>query len=180
MEKKIINMCRNIAMICLLSILVICASLVVDRGIAVQAATRGQKEALESAKSYIKYLSFSKEGLRDQLDYEGFSKKEINYAIKKCKANWKKECLESAKSYLKTSGFSKKGLKEQLEYEGYTKKEIKYAFKRCKANWKRECKEAAESYLEYMSFSKQELIEQLEYEGFTTRQINYALRQVGY
>jgi len=146
----------------------------------VYAATRGQKEALEDAKSYLKYSSFSKKGLEDQLDYEGYTKKEIKYAIKKCKANWKKEALEEAKSYLKYSSFSKKGLEDQLDYEGYTKKQIKYALKKCKANWKKEALEEAKSYLDYFSFSRDELKNQLEYEGYTSAQIEYALGKVGY
>ena len=42
-----------------------------------------KEQCLLKAQSYLEYQAFSKEGLADQLKYEGFSEKQINYAIEK-------------------------------------------------------------------------------------------------
>ena len=90
-------------------------------------ATLGEVNALGKAKQYLDYSGFSKKSLKDQLKYEGFSSDEIDYAIKKCGADWNEECAEKAQEYLDFSSFSKQGLKDQLEYEGFTDAQIEYA-----------------------------------------------------
>lgn len=40
-----------------------------------------QKQALKKAEQYIDIMGFSKEGMRSQLKYEGFTNSEIEYAI---------------------------------------------------------------------------------------------------
>lgn len=45
--------------------------------------TLGQKEALESARSYINSGSFSRKGLIEQLLFEGFTQEEAEYAVNK-------------------------------------------------------------------------------------------------
>ena len=90
-------------------------------------ATIGQSNALKSAYSYLDMGGFSKESLNDQLEYEGYSKDEIEYALEHCNANWKEQAAQSAKNYLNSSSFSKQELREQLDYEGFTKEQIDYA-----------------------------------------------------
>ncbi len=87
----------------------------------------GESNALKSAKSYLDMGGFSKESLKDQLEYEGYDANQIQYALDNCGADWKKQALMSAKSYLGCNiGFSKLGLMEQLEYEGFTSDEVQY------------------------------------------------------
>ncbi|MBS3071197.1 Ltp family lipoprotein, partial [Candidatus Pacearchaeota archaeon] len=90
-------------------------------------ATLGERNALKSAQSYLKYSGFSEKGLEDQLDYEGYTSLEINYAINNVEVDWNEEAYESAESYLKYSSFSKQELHDQLEYEGFTESQIQYA-----------------------------------------------------
>lgn len=90
-------------------------------------ATIGQRNALDKAESYLSSMGFSKEGLREQLDFEGFNNSEIDYAIENCSANWKEECVEKAESYLDAMSFSRSGLYDQLAYEGFTGDQIEYA-----------------------------------------------------
>ena len=92
-------------------------------------ATTGEKNALGSAENYLEMGGFSKKGLREQLDYEGYSKEEIDYAIKNCDADWKEQCAKCAQNYMDTSNFSKDGLIEQLKFEGFTNKQIEYGVK---------------------------------------------------
>lgn len=46
-------------------------------------ATLGEKNALKAAKSYLELFSFSKKELHEQLEWEGYSESEIEYALEK-------------------------------------------------------------------------------------------------
>lgn len=91
-------------------------------------ATMGEQNALKSAKSYLKAnIGFSRSGLIDQLEYEGYTKSEAEYAVKNCGADWKEQAVISAERYLDLDmGFSRSGLIEQLEYEGFTHEQAVY------------------------------------------------------
>lgn len=91
--------------------------------------TLGQENARKSAESYLRYSSFSREGLLDQLDYEGYSKADAEYAVDNVEVDWFEEAAESAETYLKYSSFSKKELLDQLDYEGFTKEQAAFGVK---------------------------------------------------
>ena len=88
--------------------------------------TLGEKNALEKAKSYLKYSAFSYAGLIEQLEYEGFSTAEATYGADYCGANWNEQAAKKAESYLKYSSFSRQGLIDQLEHEGFTHEQAVY------------------------------------------------------
>lgn len=90
------------------------------------ALTMGQKNALDKAKSYLKYSAFSYIGLVDQLEYEGFSNKDATYAVDNCGADWNEQAAKKAKQYLDYSSFSRSGLVDQLLYEGFTNEQAEY------------------------------------------------------
>lgn len=92
-------------------------------------ATLGETNALQKAESYLRMGGFSKQSLKDQLEFEGFEKSEIEYALKNCDADWNEQCVDKAKSYIKMGGFSKSSLREQLDFEGFTEEQINYALK---------------------------------------------------
>lgn len=143
-------------------------------------ATTGEQNALESAQSYLRYMSFSRDGLIDQLEYEGYTTSEATYAVDNCGADWNEQALKSANSYLSHMAFSYTGLIDQLEYEGFTTEQATYAVDSCGADWNEQAAKSAESYLSHMSFSREELIDQLEYEGFTHEQAVYGAQANGY
>ena len=89
--------------------------------------TLGQKNALEKAESYLRYSSFSREGLIDQLEFEGFEANDILFAVDNVDVDWNEQCYKKAESYLKYSSFSKQGLIDQLKFEGFTDDQIAYA-----------------------------------------------------
>ena len=89
-------------------------------------ATFGERNALSSAKNYLRYMGFSKEGLKDQLEFEGYSTSEATYAVNNCGANWYEQAVKVAKNYLSVMSFSKQSLKEQLLFEGFTEAEANY------------------------------------------------------
>lgn len=92
-------------------------------------ATLGETNALQKAESYLRMGGFSKQSLKEQLEFEGFEKSEIEYALKNCDADWNEQCVDKAKSYIKMGGFSKSSLREQLDFEGFTEEQINYALK---------------------------------------------------
>lgn len=91
--------------------------------------TMGQKNALASAKSYLKFSAFSYTGLVNQLEYEGYTTEEATYAVDNCGADWYEQAAKCAESYLKYSSFSRDGLIDQLEYEGFTSAQALYGVK---------------------------------------------------
>lgn len=65
-------------------------------------------------------MSFSRSGLIDQLEYEGFSASEAEYGADHCGADWDEQAVLKAEEYLSWTSFSRSGLIDQLEYEGFT------------------------------------------------------------
>lgn len=88
--------------------------------------TISQQNALKKAKSYLNYSAFSRKGLIEQLEFEGFSKEDAIYGVDNVGADWDEQAVKKAKSYLNYSAFSKKGLIEQLEFEGFTHEQAVY------------------------------------------------------
>jgi hypothetical protein len=76
--------------------------------------------AKRKAKSYLSFTSFSREGLIEQLVFEGFSSSISTKAVDSLKVNWNKQAGKKAKSYLKLTAFSRQGLLDQLLFEGFT------------------------------------------------------------
>ena len=72
-------------------------------------------------------MAFSYSGLIDQLEYEGYTAEEAEYAAKNCGANWYERAMKSAEQYLATMSFSRESLIEQLEYERFTYEQASYA-----------------------------------------------------
>ena len=142
--------------------------------------TMSQRNALNSAKSYLLFSAFSREGLIKQLEYEKYSNADAVYAVDNCGADWNAEAVEAAKSYLEIMSFSRAGLIKQLEYDGFTTQQATHGADSSGADWNAEAVEAAKSYLELMSFSRQGLIDQLKYDGYTDAQAEYGVTGAGY
>ena len=70
--------------------------------------------------------AFSRSGLIEQLEYEGFSTEDATYAVDNLNADWNKQAALSAEQYLEMTSFSRSGLIEQLEYEGFTSAQAEY------------------------------------------------------
>lgn len=138
-----------------------------------------QRTALDRAKSYLSSMAFSRQGLIDQLEYEGFSTSDATYAVDHVGADWNAQAIREAKSYLRSMPFSYSGLIDQLEYEGFTSSQATYGADNCGANWNEQAALKARDYMEIFSYSRQELIDQLKYEGFTTSQAEYGANAVG-
>lgn len=98
-----------------------------------KSATRLQKAALETAKSYSDDLNMSKEKIYDILTSEvgeKFSKEDANFAIDHLNADYNKNALETAKSYAKDMHMSNDAIYDILKSpdgEKFTEFEAKYA-----------------------------------------------------
>ncbi len=142
--------------------------------------TMSQRNALNSAKSYLRFTSFSREGLIKQLEYEQYSLEDAVYAVDNCGADWSAQAVASAKSYLGIMSFSRQGLIDQLEHDGFTTQQATHGADSSGADWNAEAVEAAKSYLELMPFSRQGLIDQLKHDGYTDAQAAYGVTGAGY
>jgi hypothetical protein len=91
--------------------------------------THAEKQAKGMAKDYLKYMAFSRNGLVDQLKYEGFSTHDARYGADHAGANWNHQATRVAKSYLNYMHFSRSGLIEQLQYEGFSHSQALYGVK---------------------------------------------------
>lgn len=88
--------------------------------------TLSQQNAVKKAKSYLRFSAFSREGLIEQLEFEGFPTDDAIYGVDHSGANWNEQAVKKAKSYLSYSSFSRSGLIEQLEFEGFTPEQAEY------------------------------------------------------
>ena len=94
--------------------------------------TTSQQAAARSAKSYLSFSGFSRQGLIHQLSSDAgdkFSVDDATAAVDSLNADWKAQAARSAKSYLSFSGFSCQGLIHQLSSdagEKYTVEEATY------------------------------------------------------
>lgn len=71
-------------------------------------------------------MPFSRKGLIEQLEFEGFSEEDAIYAVDSIEVDWKEQAARAAENYLDNMSFSRKSLIEQLEFEGYTPEEAEY------------------------------------------------------
>ena len=141
--------------------------------------TVSQKNATSKAASYLKYSAFSRSGLIEQLEYEGFTNADSIFGTDAQKADWNTQATKKAASYLKTSAFSRSGLITQLEFEGFTNLEAVFGTDAQSADWNVQAGKKAASYLKTQSFSRSGLIEQLLFEGFTQAQAEFGVGTTG-
>lgn len=89
-------------------------------------ASLEEQNALQTAKDYLDFTSFSRQGLIEQLEYEGYSTEASTYAADNCGADWNEQAAKTAQNYLDYSSFSRQGLLDQLIYEGFTQEQAEY------------------------------------------------------
>lgn len=85
-----------------------------------------QANALGSAESYLRYSAFSRTGLIEQLEYEGFSRADSTFAVDSLNVDWFEQAAKSAETYLEYSSFSRQELYDQLMFEGFSTAEAEF------------------------------------------------------
>ena len=139
------------------------------------------QQARSLAQDYLDYSAFSRTGLIDQLEFEGFSTQDATAAVDGMDVDWREQAVQKALDYLDYSSFSLSGLIDQLEFEGFTAQEASYGAETAYGGTSdggssggdsasyQQAVAKAQDYLDYSSFSRSGLIDQLEFEGFSTQ-----------
>ena len=82
-----------------------------------QGLTGPQKNAVRSARSYLSFAGFSRDGLIEQLSSpygDGYEVHDATVAVDSLSVDWNAQAVRSAKQYLNMMGFSCRGLIQQL------------------------------------------------------------------
>ena len=93
---------------------------------AAPALTMGQQQAVGKGEDYLSFAAFSRQGLIDQLVYEGFSVEDATFAVDYIAPDWNAQAAKKAQDYLDMTSFSRQGLIDQLTYEGFSQAEAEY------------------------------------------------------
>ncbi|MBW0093762.1 Ltp family lipoprotein [Pseudonocardia sp. KRD-184] len=88
--------------------------------------TVSQSNAVRKAEDYLSYMGFSRSGLVDQLEFEGFSTADATFAVDTVTVDWMEQAAKKAQSYMDYTGFSRSGLIDQLEFEGFTAEQARH------------------------------------------------------
>ena len=73
--------------------------------------------------SNLDTMPFSRSGLIEQLEYEGYPTDAATVAADSLNEDWAAQAVRHAKQYTETMPFSLQGLIDQLVYEGYSQDE---------------------------------------------------------
>ncbi|MGB6246033.1 Ltp family lipoprotein, partial [Gordonia sp. (in: high G+C Gram-positive bacteria)] len=86
-------------------------------------ATPSQRNAIAKARDYLSLSAFSRQGLIEQLAFEGFSNDDAVFAVDYLSPDWTDQARKKAAEYMSMSAFSEQGLTEQLVFEGFTQEQ---------------------------------------------------------
>ena len=85
-----------------------------------------EQNARRKASEYLDFTSFSRSGLIEQLQYEGFSEGDATFGVDALNVDWNEQAAKKAAEYLDFTSFSRSGLVEQLLYEGFSQEQADY------------------------------------------------------
>ena len=124
-------------------------------------------------------MHFSRHALSGQLQIEGFTSAEADYAVDNCGADWNEQALLKAEEMVSDgSNYSAMAVKEMLlSNYGYTGDEAEFAVQNCGADWNESALSAARSYMR-MGYSVDEIAAILADDGYTSENILYALDNI--
>lgn len=138
----------------------------------------GSDEAVKEAEDYLKYSAFSRDGLIDQLVYEGFDEDEAAEAVDSLGVDWSEQAVRAAEEFIDFGGVSHDGLIDTLKYSGFSEEDATAAVDSLDVDWREQAVLSAKSYIEYTDMTDEaELIDQLEFEGFSESDAEYGAKQ---
>ncbi len=88
--------------------------------------TAGQENALGKAEDYLSFSAFSRSGLIEQLEFEGFTTADATWAVDNLAVDWNEQAAKKAEDYLSFSSFSRSGLIDQLMFDGFTREQAEH------------------------------------------------------
>jgi len=142
----------------------------------------GEKNVVDEATAYLASMTFSRQGLLEQLQADGFSAEEATQGVDNCGADWNEQALIAAQSYVDTDvlSFSHDGLIAQLTADGFTDDEAVYGVDNCTADWNAQAVKKAKEYKDMGSYTKEQALEQLGLDGFTAEQARHGATEAGF
>ena len=152
-----------------------------------------KNNAYKAGKEYMTYSGIiTEDHMREALTYEGYTKKEIEYALNKLKINWKKRLKANIENDL-TYGVSKQTLLSwyAADYTGLTQDQVLTVIKEMEIDFKKQALIALKRFLKNKkgdaTFESSTLtrtsfayILEVEEGGFTEEEINYAITNINY
>lgn len=147
--------------------------------VSVPEQTLGRAAAIEAARAYLLARTMSRIRLLEQLDFDGFSSADSEYAIAILNPDWNEEALQSAAGHILVGAFSRIALLYQLDFEGFTVAQAEYGIDTLNPDWNEEAFQTAQRYLQISEFTRDELVNQLLYEGFTRDEAQYGVSAAG-
>ncbi len=90
------------------------------------AVSGAQENALRAARDYLDYTAFSRQGLIEQLEDEGYSIEDATWAVDNVTVDWNQQAAAMARQNLDYTAFPRQGLIDQLLYEGFTPDQAEY------------------------------------------------------
>ena len=137
-------------------------------------------KAMESAEKHLnaENEAYSRNGLIDKLQSEGFSNTDATYAADNSNADWEEQALKSAEHHMQNETHSYNDLISVLENEKFTNDEAVYGADFCGADWYDQAIKKGREHLDSGSYSFDSLVEQLEADGFAYEEATYAATEL--
>ncbi len=85
-----------------------------------------QQNAIGKAEDYLNYTHFSRTGLIEQLEFEGFENGDATFAVDQLQVDWNAQAAGKAQDYLDYTSFSRQSLIDQLVFEGFSADEAAF------------------------------------------------------
>jgi pyruvate/2-oxoglutarate dehydrogenase complex dihydrolipoamide acyltransferase (E2) component len=85
-----------------------------------------QRNAVRAAENYLSVMAFSRSGLIDQLQFEGYSRNDATVAVDEIDPDWRAQAAAAARQYLSVMPFSRSALIDQLVFDGFSRAEAEF------------------------------------------------------
>lgn len=85
-----------------------------------------QSRAQSMAQKYLRTMSFSKSGLKEQLVFEGFTDIDAQWAVENIDVDWNDQAVKKAEDYARLMDMSNQGIYDQLIFEGFSPEQAQH------------------------------------------------------
>ena len=141
-----------------------------------QVATAEQREAYFAAFDLYTNGYYSRVGLIDRMENDGYVYEDAVWAVDRIDADWYADAVGYANYLLGEDNYTRGGLWSALSYAYFTDDQCDYGVSNCYADWSYQCLLYANSYLyEYAPCAPYDLKMQFMGGGWTEDEINYAM-----
>lgn len=86
-----------------------------------------QRRAIARAESYTNLMAFSRARLIQQLEFEGFTHNDAQWAVDQLTIDWNEQALKKANSYHSLMSLPPENIRRLLTFEDFSEEQIDYA-----------------------------------------------------